>query len=184
MAISIPATSQSLAQASKFQLHFDRLPNLTFFCTEVNLPGVSATEITHFTPFSDLPVPGDKIMYDPLIVQFVVDLEYLSWQGVHDWIRAYTFPKDFSEYRNLSVREKYQLSSDLANKQQFSKPQYSDAAMTIYTNKNNPNIRIRFKDCFPITLSGISFNNALNADSPITADATFRFAYYDIDRVE
>jgi hypothetical protein len=183
MAISVPGIGQNIAQAAKFQLHFDRLPEMTFFCTQVNMPGVSATEITHYTPFSDLPVPGDKIMYDPLIVQFIIDSDYKTWQSVHDWIRAYTFPKDYSEYKNLPLREKYQLSGDMAGKPQFNRPQYSDAAVTIYTNKNNPNMRIRFKDCFPITLSGVNFNAEQGAEIPITADATFRFSYYDIDRV-
>ena len=130
--------NQNPAQGTKFRLNFDRLPYLTFFCMSVNLPGVSSQNTVQPTPFSDLPIPGDKIIYEELSISFLVDEDYRSWLSVHDWIRGVTFPTTFDEYKNLSKLQRTTAISQLSGMSE--RPQYSDAILTIYTNKNNPNI--------------------------------------------
>lgn len=174
-------TNQSLAQSTKFKLTFSRLPYVTFFCNAVNLPGVSFSPTQQATPFSDLPVPGDKIEFDPLDISFLVDEDYRSWFTVYDWIRGITFPTTFEEYKNLGLNNTTTPQSKLIALSD--RPQYSDAILTLYTNKNNPNIRVKFKDCFPISLSSIRYSAQDNADVIITGDASFKFAYYDVERV-
>lgn len=172
-------TNKDLLQTTKFLLTFSRLPGMTFFCQSVNLPGVSLSEVPFNTPFVDLYVPGEKISYDMLNVSFLIDEDIQSWQQVHDWIRGMTFPKNFSEYSNmrrLSSVSNYRKGVNLP-------PQYSDGALTIYTNKNNINLRIKFVNLFPVTLGSILFNTADNAEYIATADASFRFDYYDIERI-
>lgn len=172
-------TNLDLLQSTKFRLSFSRLPGTTFFCQSVNLPGVSLTEIPRYTPFVDLFVPGEKIVYDTLNINFLVDEELQVWEQLHDWIRSMTFPKEFDEYRTmdqLSAVSAYRRASDLP-------PQYTDAMMTIHTNKNNPNIRIHLTDVFPTSLSSVTMNAADTADVIVTADATFRFSYFNIQRI-
>ena len=62
-------------------------------------------------------------------------------------------------------------------------PQYSDATLTIYTNKNNPNFRVKMVDVFPTSLSSVLFNASDTAENIVTADATFRFSYYNYERL-
>lgn len=171
--------NKDLLQTTKFLLTFSRLPGLTFFCQSVNLPGVSLSEVPVNTPFVDLYVPGEKIAYDTLNASFLVDEDIQSWQQIHDWIRAMTFPNEFAEYRTMDKL------SNISNTRKYMglKPQYSDASLTIYTNKNNPNLRINFKDLFPITLGSILFNSSDSADYVASSDVSFRFSYYDIERI-
>jgi hypothetical protein len=172
-------TNKDLLQTNKFLLTFSRLPGMTFFCQSVNLPGVSLSEIPYNTPFVDLYVPGEKLAYDMLNVSFLIDEDMQSWQQIHDWIRNMTFPVEFKEYgdlRKLSSVSNYRKSVGLA-------PQYTDAILSIYTNKNNVNLRIKFANLFPVTLGSILFNAADNAEYVATADASFRFDYYNIERV-
>ncbi len=172
-------TNKDILQTAKFRLTFNRLENVTFFCQSVNIPGVSLSEIPRNTPFIDLYVPGEKMMYDTLNLTFIVDEDLRGWQSLHDWIRAMTFPTDFKEYRDLeklSPTAAYRGSNRLP-------PQYTDASLTIYTNKNNINFRVLFKDVFPVAVGSILFNSADSADSITTSDATFRFSYYNIERV-
>jgi hypothetical protein len=61
--------------------------------------------------------------------------------------------------------------------------QYTDASMTVFTNKNNPNFRIQYKDVFPTTLGGIQFSALDSAENIITADVTFRYSYYNLERI-
>ena len=172
-------TNKDILQTTKFRLNFNRLENVTFFCQSANLPGVSLSEILRNTPFIDLYIPGEKMMYDTLNITFLVDEDLRGWQSLHDWIRAMTFPTDFKEYRDLdklSQTSSYRSASRLP-------PQYTDASLTVYTNKNNVNFTINFKDLFPTSVGSIIFNTGDSADNITVADATFRFSYYDIERV-
>jgi hypothetical protein len=169
-----------LLQSTKFRLTFERLPNLTFFCQLANLPGVSLTEIPHNTPFIDLYVPGEKLVYDLFNVSFLVDEKLNGWTDIHDWVRGLTFPVEYQEY--VSMLKKNQ-QGNLRQSLVKSMPQYSDAILTVYTNKNNPNFRIKLYDCFPTSLSSIQFSTSDSVENIITADATFRFSYYDYERL-
>jgi hypothetical protein len=175
--IGFTANNPNLLQPNKFQLNFSRMPNLQYFCQSVSIPGVSMSEVPQNTPFVDLYVPGDKIIYDLLNVTFYVDENIQSWKEVHDWIRAMTFPENFEEYRNLENLNKYTRS--LAT----NKPQYSDGIVTLLTSSNISKIRFKFYDLFPVTLSTFIMSATDTPENIITADATFRYSYFDIETV-
>ena len=178
-AITRTPANRDILQSTKFKLNFSRLPGMMFFCQTANLPGISLTEIMRNTPFVDLYVPGEKAIYDTLNVTFLVDEDLVAWQAIHDWIRGMTFPVDFQEYANLD-----KLSKESIFRKGARLPvQYSDASMTIFTNKNNPNIRVEYKDLFPTTLGGLQFSSMDSAENIITVDASFRYSYYNIERI-
>jgi len=169
-----PPQNTNFLQSTKFVLTFPRISNTQYFCQEFNLPGVSTSEITYPTPFVDLYIPGDKLVYEPLNVTFIVDEEMVSWTEIHDWLRAMTFPTNFEEYKNLK-----NLSSVSYNSP---KPQYSDGVLNILSALNNPKLSVKFTDIFPTSLSAIQFNST-DTDTPtMTATATFRYSWYDIKR--
>jgi len=172
-------TNKDLLQSTKFRVTFDRLPATTYFCQTANFPGVSLTEIPRQTPFVDLYIPGEKIVYDTFNITFLVDEDLRAWSDIHDWIRAITFPTDFKEYMDLQRLDR----GPLFRKEYNNKPQYSNAILTLYTNKNNANFRIKFIDLFPTSLSTILFSSQDSAENVVTADATFRFSYYEYERV-
>jgi hypothetical protein len=164
-------------QPNKFLLTFSRLPNVQYFAQSVSVPGVSMSEVPQFTPFVDVFVPGDKIIYDLLNITFYVDEELNTWKEVHDWIRAMTFPENYDEYRNLENLNKFTRSANTK------KPQYSDGILTLLTSSNNPKIRFKFYDLFPISLSTFVMSTTDTPENIITADATFRYSYFDIEKV-
>lgn len=112
--------------------------------------------------------------YEQFSMKFIVDEELLSWEIIHDWIQGYSFPHDFSEYRNLK-----NLTTDI-NK--TANPQYSDGQLSILSALNNTKFKIKFINIFPVNLSGIRFDTMISADNPVTATATFLFHYYTIER--
>jgi hypothetical protein len=95
---------------------------------------------------------------------------------VHDWIRAMTFPEKFEEYRQLPS-----LSKGGQSRPEF--PQFSDASITIFSSSMKPYYRIKYFDTFPTTLSTFILNAQDGPDSIITADATFRYSYFDIEKL-
>lgn len=178
-ALTRTPTNTDLLQSTKFRVTFDRLPGATYYCQAANVPGVSLTEIPRFTPFIDLYVPGEKMIYDTFNITFLVDEDMRNWTEIHDWIRGMTFPTNFKEYIDLQrlAKAPYIRSQDKMT------PQYSSAIMTLYTNKNNPNFRIKFVDMFPTSVGTLLFNAQDSAENIVLADATFRFSYYEYERI-
>jgi hypothetical protein len=166
-------------QSHKFQMIFDRMPTVTYFCQSANLPGISLTEVQRFTPFIDVFHPGEKAIYDTFNVQFLVNEDMSSWLEIHNWIRGATFPTDFKEYRDLARTTKSGYDQSLANNKRPAV--YTDGTLTIFSNKNNPRLRVKFHDMFPTYLGSIAFNVGDNAESTITCDVSFRFTWYDIE---
>jgi hypothetical protein len=107
----------------------------------------------------------------------MVDEELKSWLEIHDWIRAMTFPTDFAEYRELPRLNKFMSS------RQDAKPQYSDASVVLLSSSNKPYYRFNFHDVFPTSLSTFIMNTQDDPNTIITADATFRYTYYDIEKL-
>ena len=171
-----PITPQNtnLLHANKFLLAFSRLPNVQYFCQSLPLPGLSMGEGLQATPFVDLYVPGDKLLYDMLAITFLVDEDLKSWMEIHDWMRAMTYPTEFAEYARLN-----RLNPPHTSKV---KPQYSDAALVILDSSQNSNYRVTFKNCYPTSLSAIQFSTTGQGPlETMTADATFRYDYYNIE---
>jgi hypothetical protein len=178
-AITRNPANRDILQTTKFRLNFTRLPGITYFCQTATLPGISLTEIPRNTPFVDLYVPGEKAIYDVFNATFIIAEDLDDWKQIHDWIRGMTFPKDFSEYRDLAKQ-----SNESYYKAQNKVPvQYADGLMTIYSNKNNPSVRVKFKDMFPTQLGGIQFSSLDSAENIPTADVSFRYSYYDIEKL-
>lgn len=176
-ALTRTPSNPNFLQPNKFQLNFSRLPNVQFFAQSISVPGLSMSEALQTTPFVDLFVPGEKAIYDLLNVTFIVDESLSSWVEIHDWIRGMTFPEDFSEYRNLKNLSKHTSAK-------YTKlPQYSDCTITLLTSSNNPNIVFKYYDVFPTTLSTFIMSAQQSPDEIVTADATFRYSYFDIEKI-
>lgn len=169
-------TNPNFLHPNKFQLNFSRTPNVQYFCQSVNVPGISQAEVPQVNPFVDLYVPGEKAIYDLLNVTFIVDEELKSWIEIHDWIRAMTFPKEYEEYQRLGTLSKPPSLGSV-------RPQYSDATLTLLSSSNKAYFRFHFYDVFPTTLSTFVMSATDSPDSIITSDASFRFSYYDIEKM-
>jgi len=170
-------SNPNFLQPNKFQLNFARSPNVQYFCQSLSVPGISLSEVPQTTPFVDIYVPGEKAIYDLLNITFLVDEELKSWIEIHDWIRAMTFPKEYEEYQKLGRLNKYTTQI------QTKTPQYSDATVTLLSSSNTPYYKFKFYGVFPTTLSTFVMSATDSPDSLVTADATFRYTYYDIEKL-
>lgn len=173
-AINANPADQNLLQSSTFQMSFSRLPYVQFFVQKVNLPGISTNPLKQDTPFVTAPLPADHMTYEYFSMTFAVDEGLWSWTSVQDWLKGIAIPESFQQYQNLSLQQRLQMKSD--------KPQYSDAILTILSNKNNPILSVQFTDMFPISLTGIEFSTEVDASTIITATAQFGYTNYDINR--
>ena len=170
-------SNPNMLQPNKFTLNLSRAPNLQYFCQTVTLPGLSTSEIPVQNPFVELYAPGEKAIYDTLNITFLVDAEMTAWLEIHDWLRALTFPTDYEEYRNLGLLNKFTTAANSKS------PQYTDGAVTILSAANKPYFKINFIDMFPISLGGFMMSATDTPETVITSDATFRFTYFNVEKL-
>ena len=86
-----------------------------------------------------------------------------SYIETWNWLIALTKPENFEQYANL-------IAGDGV---------YSDATLTILSSKKNPNIEIRFKDMFPISVGSVPLATNATDVVPPTVDITFKYSSYD-----
>lgn len=159
-------------QASKFLISFARIPTVQYFCQQVNLPGMSMSDASFNTPFKDLKSSGNKLMYDELDMEFLVDETLTGWQEMHAWFRSMAAPTDFFERVRLA-----QIQNSFV--ENANKRPYSDATLIVLNNLNIPTIRVQFYNCFPVSLSGIKFDVTQGADDVLTSSASFYFDSFE-----
>lgn len=152
-------------QPTKFTLTFSKLPAVTYFCQQVNLPGVSMGEVVRPTPFLDQYLPGTKMEYNPLSITFILDEELAGWKNMYDWFTSMADPDGF-EPRGEVGRVSGKNTA------------LSDATLTVLNNLNNPVLRINFKNVFPLSMSDIDFDTTSSADTIMTNSVTFRYESY------
>jgi len=158
----------SFLQPTRFSFLFPELPFLRYFCQSVSIPGVSTNAISVETPFSNTFRHGDKLNYDGLVITAIIDEDIRVWEETYNWLVALTFPKNFTEYIRFYDDKK---------------SPYHDGILTINTNANIPNIRIKFTNCHPVSLGGINFDTKLDASTVITTDINFRYDGFEITRL-
>jgi hypothetical protein len=163
-----------MLQPTKFQVVFPRISAVTYFCQSVNIPNLSVTPARQHTPLVDLYRPGEKMEYGTFDIEFIVDEELWSWEIIHDWMRGYSFPCSFDEYKNMSRLTIQSLYSN--------RPQYSDGYLNTLTGINTQRTLLKFIDAFPVNLSEIKFSTTQSADTIITATASFRYQLFQFER--
>ena len=184
--------STRLYRISKFSIL--KLPKVEYFCTQVNLPGITlGGSLEQKTPLKDIPIPGDKLTYDPLSMTFLVDENLENFQEIHGWLVGLGFPRDYSEFRNLlstgddRFPTKTQSVSTEIGKVKYGSPNvggiYSDATLTILTSKNNPQLEVRFRDVYPTALTGLTYSQQATDVDYLTATVSFNYSIYDFASV-
>ena len=66
---------------TQFRFILNQIPTVQFFVQTANIPGISLGEAVIPTPYKDIPYVGDKVTYESLNVQFLVD-EHLDTESL------------------------------------------------------------------------------------------------------
>ncbi len=158
-------TNTNPLQTTGFAFSIKRLPNITFFGQGANVPGVTFGSIDYQTPMSiTIPVPGDSIEYEDLTLKFIVD------ENVSDWLEIYNWMQALSRIKELNL--------DPVDGQPAT---VSDATLLILTSARNVNVKVFFRDLFPVNLTGLDFDAAVTDLDPIIATVSFKFCYIDVE---
>ena len=156
-----------------FKFIIDKVPNVNFFCQSATIPGLSLGEAVQVNPFRDIPIPGDKIQFEELTIRFIVDEELKNWTEIYNWLYGLGYPENLEQSAEVS---KPSLMKPLGTK-------YSDATLLVLTSNKNVQHRVVFQNIFPVTLSQILMDSSVAEVEYITADVTFAYTIYNIERM-
>jgi hypothetical protein len=163
-------TNKSFLANNKYEFVIDRLPNLKFFSQTVNLPDISLSATATPSPYVNLYNPGNQLTFGQLQISYIVDEDMQSWFELYTWMTNLGNPESLDKLGTLTKQAGKQNSV------------MSDASLLIKTNANNPNIKITFKDLFPVDLTGFTFSSIEGQDF-ITATAAFQYTYYTAEKL-
>ena len=162
-----------------FKLVLTKTPKVDFLCQSANIPQISMGTAVQPTYLKDIPVPGDKVLYDDLTVRFLVDEKMENYLAIHKWITGLGYPESIGQYRQLKKDDNRtdSLVADQGDPLYF---QYSDATLQVLNSNYKPSVLINFKDAFPISLSTLDFDVTTRDYNYFTAEVTFKYTIYNI----
>ena len=182
------------ASPTQFRFGIHQLPKVEFFAVSATIPAIALSDVLVPTPFKSIPMMGDQLTFDNLSVSFIVDEFLENYLSIHEWMTAIGFPKNrkqFSEFKtNISntpstARSAASTSTDIGDVKAASPNNalFSDATLTILSNKNNPIVNVFFRDLYPVAMTALDYNQQATDVEYITASIDFAYQIYEIEAI-
>jgi len=170
-----PDTNNYLS-TNYFKFEISRLPLVTYYCQQVNLPSLSLSPVEQPTVFGTTAKwIGGKYTWEELNVSFLVDEDMKNWIEVFEWMEEIGTMVDFKS--NISSQRNIPRPS--GQTEDF----FSDSKISITNSSYKTKLEVSIHDMFPIALSGIQFNSTSSDNEPVVANVTFAYTYYSINRL-
>jgi len=157
-------------QPTGFKLVIDRTtyPNLEFFVQDFTHAGVIMnTADLGYKKIAAIPFIGDKLTYNEMLANIILDEDMLSYREMHKWMRR------ILDQDNITALDRFANAT-------MRPPAQSDITLSVLNSSNNPIVRIIYRDCIPTALTDIQFQSTAGGESFLTFGASFRFTYFDI----
>lgn len=172
-------SSQSLLPSNGFRFNIKRLPHVNYFTQAISVPGLNMSGgIDVPTPFTNIPLPGGKLIFEPLPIKFRVDEDLRNYQEIFDWLVGLGHPDNFNQTRALEAASQALLSREGAIRKLM-----SDATLILMTAKMNSNVAVTFEDVFPISLTNLDLTTTDTDVEYLECTVVFRYRRFRFDRL-
>jgi hypothetical protein len=152
-----------------FNFVLAKYPKVSFFCNSAKIPEISLGTAIQPTYLKDLDVPGDKLTYADLSINFIVDENMVNYTTIHNWLTGLGSPESLQQYENL-----------IDGSDRDPKKAYSDASLIILNSNYRSVASIKFKDLFPVSLTSLDFTATETDYNYFTATVSFKYTVYQI----
>ena len=178
------------SQTNQFKVYLPLFPITEWFVTRANIPGVTLGQAVQATPFTDMPVVGDKLTYDDFYFTFIVDEQLKNYQEMHNWLVSIGFPASGTQYKSVprpdgTTRASQQIidrsSGTGSVVDMVDRTLYSDIEMFILSSKNNPVVKIQMYESFPTSLTAIEYSSQESDTTYAECTCTFAYTYFTIE---
>ena len=186
--VSRQPTKLDYASPTQFKFSINQLPKVEFFTVSANIPDLSLADVVIPTPFKPIPVLGQNLTYGNLSITFIVDEFLENYRELHEWLTGIGFPKDrkqFSEFRSNTANRGTASATPVQDVGKVGKSvsdsaMFSDATLTVLSNKNNPIVEVRFSSMYPVSLGALEFSQQASDVEYMTVQADFTYQIYEI----
>jgi len=176
------------ASPTQFKMMINQLPKVEFFITAANVPGINLGETIFPTPLKQIPMQGDEVTFENLSISFLVDENLENYKELHDWLIGIGFPQSRQQFKDFRSSTSNRPGATQGNSQDIGdvkpatavSPMFSDATLTILSNKNNPVVEVRFEELSPLSLGGLNFDQEATDVQYLKSTADFNYKYYQI----
>jgi hypothetical protein len=151
-----------------YQFAIKRMPNVNYFVHRVNVPGVTLPPAPRSTPFIEMPTPGDHIQYEPLVLEFRVDVLLKNYFELHGWL---------SDISGIRGGEAYAKRARIPEPAPGSVQ--SEINVSLLNGQKNVIRNIVYHNAWPTQLTGMYFTADQQNIQYLAARATFLFIYYE-----
>jgi hypothetical protein len=155
-------------QNHAYQLVLPRFPLVEYFSNSFVLPQIALPNATVATPFTDLPIAGDKPVFAPMQFSFLVNEDMSNYEQIQEWIFSIGFADSYDSFTNYSNKG-----------DRIEKLGEQDAKVIVLSSKGNPVRTITFYDAIPVALSGVNFTTQDAETSFVTASVTMAYSVYE-----
>ena len=177
------------SQTNQFKVYLPLFPTTEWFVTRANIPGVTLGQAVQATPFTDMPVVGDKLTYDDFYFTFIVDEQLKNYQEIHNWLVNIGFPSGAGQFkaqpRPDGVTRASQQVIDKSTPgrvvDMVDRVLYSDIELFILSSKNNPLVKIQMFEAFPTSLTAIEYSQQEADTTYAECTCTFAYTYFTIE---
>jgi len=167
---------QNFLSGVKFKFQIRKLPNVVYFCQDANIPAVNIAISYTPTPLGiNLPHAGNKINYGDLRITFMIDENMTNYIELYNWLRGLGHPVSLDEYAAMK-------RGDPTSSTVFG-GLLSDCVLSILDSDSNANLNIFYRNCFPDSLSELTFTSTSQDTDYKTCTASFKYEYFDIEPV-
>ena len=181
-------TKLDYASPTQFKFSINQLPKVEFFTTAANIPDITLSDVVIPTPFKPIPVMGQNLTYGNLSLSFIVDEFLENYRELHDWLTGIGFPKDRKQFKDFRSNTSNTGTASATPVQDVGKvgktvpdaAMFSDATLTVLSNKNNPIVEVRFSNLYPVSLGALEFNQGATDVEYLTTTADFTYQLYEI----
>ena len=152
-----------------FRFFIRRLPDVTYHIAKTNVPGLTVPMAPFATNDVIIPIPGDHIQFEPLVVTFRVQEGMGNYFQLADWMKA------------VSAFDPEELKELAANPEWTGYGVTSDLLIVILNAQKNAIRRIFYHDAWPTQLSTLNFDSTLTKVNYVPATVVFHYRYYTTD---
>lgn len=171
----IPSNVNPL-QINGFSFAINLAPDLTYFCQEVNIPEITLGDAMMPTPFVNMPIPGDKLTFGDLQVNFLVDTQMSNYKAVYFWLIALGFPDSRDQFAQF-------VAANGGGPANANRATTSEATLLVLNNSNEPVCSFAFHGVFPVSLSSITLQSTVDGTQYMSGTAVFRYSSFDIENI-
>lgn len=145
----------NLSNNTNYKLEISGYPNLNYFITSTQLPQMSMQPVQTDFRGNQCIVPGDKIEYDSLTVEFLVNEDWANYIELYKWIRDQRWKNNPKDH-------------------------FADLTLWVLNNNKLPITKVVYYDAFPTSVSELDFDSSTTEPVNLVCSVTFSYQYFSL----